>query len=191
MKQKGSTLLELIVSIVITAIVLTAVMASYLALVRANQAANISRQLQKEANFAMIRIADKIRTFLPHYEQYSADGNQIGEQTFLSLLHEETGQTVVFEKAETDRAENFCQARYGHKCQTLLMNGSPLFSQNIHVSEALFRLSPAKNPFLPENLGEKAVQLQPKGTLFLKIESTQDPDINLTLQTTISSRRYE
>ena len=167
-KIAGATLIELLVSIVVAGLVLSAVLASYASIVRAHQKNTIFRQMQLQSSFALTRIADKVRADSINYSEFvvdSADLTSSQEKLFAG--------DSVFQLVD----------------ENILMNNQPLFSETINVENLLFQITPAIDPF--ENLAEISAQLQPKVTIMLQIRSRIDPDLNLNVQTTISSRKYQ
>ncbi|MCF7917425.1 type II secretion system GspH family protein [Candidatus Gracilibacteria bacterium] len=183
MKRNGFSLIELLVAIVIAGIVLSAVMGSYFSLLQASQRADAARQLQKELNFAVIRMADKIRSFSIHYQAYDDSSTNPG-----------SSETLFTRGVGSDEIHKFERTAFqwqGKDFYTLSMDGAPLFSKIFNVEAVFFKISPLLDPSAPENLGKKEAQLQPKATIFLKAVSLQYPEINISIQTTISSRKYE
>jgi len=113
-KKRGFSLIELLVGMTIGAIILTVVMGSYAAMAKTTMRLDLARQLQKETNFAVIRMADKIRNFPIEScaeNKLVLDGRDKGQLTFEFLL------------------ENKKQ---------LTLNEQPLFSANLQVKEGKF-----------------------------------------------------
>lgn len=173
LKNKGFTLIEVLVSLVISSMILVSVMGSYWVLIKANKSAEISRGLQKETNFAMIRMADSIRNFSIDYESYAF------------------GSGAVCESLDINSCQNLCVKGnvYQHKNGNLFMNDQPLFSNKYKVEDVYFLTAPGANPF--ENLDNRSLQLQPRVTIFIKVFSKENPAIKLEIQTTVSSRKYK
>ncbi|MDH3325075.1 MAG: type II secretion system GspH family protein [Candidatus Peregrinibacteria bacterium] len=170
-KVEGISLIEVLVSIVISGIVFSAVMVSYFSLIQTQKKADLMRQLQKEVHFAIIRIADKIRANSIDYSAYSEGScSAVDLRSSLKLC---IGDGNVFE-LNGDR---------------LLMNEAPLISQKFSINKLFFYSSPTSNP--AENKGDPSIQFQPKVTIYLEVESQLDPSIKMEVQTTISSRNYK
>ncbi len=192
MRKPGTTLIELIVIVVISAIILSAVMTSYASLVKTNQKINVSRQLQKEINFAMIRLTDKMRSYSVDYEAYDS-GNCSGYN-----LSDSNNLLCIQGEGETD-SYFFNQGDFiapdGETYKTLFMNQEPLFSSFFEVKNVHFFVTPSKDPFDIKNLQTpadiKAYNLQPKVTITLEVGSIQYEDLEFHIQTTISSRKYQ
>jgi len=182
MKPKGFTLIEVLVSIVVAGIVLSAVMTSYASLSQTSRKATLTRQLQKETHFALMRMEDKIRSLPIGYDQYEGSGHCIGESIGggkkLCL-----GQDVALEFHADNGQLLF------HKYLPGEDKSQPLFSGRTLVQEATFSVVPTKDP--AQNLGDKSLQLQPRVELFLNVASRIEPDITLQIRTTLSSRLYQ
>ncbi|MCK5460557.1 prepilin-type N-terminal cleavage/methylation domain-containing protein [Candidatus Gracilibacteria bacterium] len=173
-RKNGFTLVEVLVSIVISGMVLVSVMGSYWILMKTNQAAELSRNLQKETSFTLIRMTDKIRSLSIDYEAYENNSGKLCENQNL-----QTEQIMLCIKDNQI---------FEHKDGMLFMNDQPLFSSSFEVETVYFSVSPSQDPF--KNLAKKEFQLQPKVTIFLKVKAKLNPKIKFEIQTTISSRKY-
>jgi hypothetical protein len=95
-------------------------MGNYVAMVQTTLRLDMARQLQKEANFAVIRMADRVRN-------YSVDlGSSEKEEL---VIGNDKGR---FEFLKTQ--------------EKLEMDGQSLFSSNIVVDEVIFDYSVSENP---------------------------------------------
>jgi len=117
----GFSLIELLVGMTIGGIVLATVMTSYVAMVKTSIRLDLARQMQKETNFAVIRMADKIRNF----------PIKSCEKTKLTLNGRNRGE-IVFQFLENQ-----------HKAT---MDNQPLFSENILLEEGKFKCFGVENP---------------------------------------------
>ena len=100
-KSKAFTLIEVLVAVVITGMVLSSVLLGYWQMVKVNHTINLSRQLQKEVHFAMVRMADKIRDYSIDYNAYTNPTGSCGEQTITSpskLCIGNSNNNYIFEK---------------------------------------------------------------------------------------------
>ncbi len=170
-KHSAFTLVELLVSMVISALLLTTVLGSFWILMQTNQQNEESGRLQQQANFALLRISDKIKNYSIDYQK---------AETIIPALDLGSPQTQLYING------GFEFKKHG---ENLTMNGQPLFSPSFRVKNALFWVSPKKDPFT--NIDIKDFQLQPKVTMVLQVESKKFPNIALDIQTTISSRKYQ
>ena len=183
-KKSGFTLIEVLVSIVISTMVLTAVLNSYFQSLRVHARLDVTRQLQKEVHFALIRMADKIRDLSVDYGEYlSVDG--VGGDCF--------GQDMNVGSRLCLRGD----VVFGVEDGRLEMSESPLLSSRFVVEDLRFTVTPEEDLGLIESgrtltLDKvRALSLQPKVEVFLRVKSLGQDDVELALRTTISSRIYE
>lgn len=178
MKKKGFTLIELIVSFVVMAILLSAVMQSLQSFIQASRKLSVVRETQKDLSFALLRMGDKIRNNTIDYQAYEIGGtcNGVaktnGEKLCLESgwILEKTGDTLLLKKQPNQEA--------------------PLFPKNIEIVQALFTLSPLEDPEDPTNWGDSDIQRQPRVDVRLKIQSLRDAAVNFEIDTSFSSRVY-
>jgi hypothetical protein len=166
-KKQGVTLIELLVVIVTSGIILSTVMASFASLITITHKIDLSRQLQKEINFSLIRIADKMRANSIDYSAYtsgSCSGQSPSSSQKLCL-----GDGHIFD--------------FNTPIKMLQMNDEPLFSEIFEVRDVFF--------FYVTPPAAKSPLLQPKLTVYLDVASKQFPEINFQIQTSVSSRQYQ
>lgn len=169
-KHSGFSLIELLVVIVTSAIVLSAVLGSFASLINITQKIDISRQLQKEIHFTLVRIGDKMRTYSLDYEAYESGACQGTEP--------QNSQKVCLQNNTL-----FAYDNSNPEDKTLTLNGERLFSRIFDVQDAFFFYITPPDPNTPK--------LQPKLTVYLDVASKHYPDIQFQIQTTISSRQYQ
>ena len=172
--NKGFTLLEILVSMVIIAMVFSSALFGFWKMLETNARIDLSRQLQKEVHFAMIRMADKIRDYSIDYDAYiPSSGGKCETQDIASpqklCVNDPSGDSYVFEVING----------------ILKMNSAPLLSERFLVSSLNFTITPSADPSKITN-----TQLQPKVTIYIKAQAKNLPDISISIQTTISSRIY-
>ena len=162
MRQSGYTLIELLVAITIGGIVLATVMGSFLALSKTQKQLDLTRQIQREINFATIRIADRVRSQALDYVRLDADPSN---HHFLPIEGEEGFR---FDPAT--------------EIEQLFMNDAPLFSHNLMVRDLKFTVS--EDP--------DTSHLQPSVKIELRVSDrttgAEPPTVSIPLRTTISSR---
>lgn len=177
MKKKGFTLIELIVSFTVMAIVLSAVMQSLQSFIQASRKLSVVRETQKDLSFALLRMGDKIRNNPIDYEAYEAGGDCIGvskingEKLCLKngWILEKISDGLVLKQSSQQ---------------------APLFPENVQVVQALFTLSPLEDPEDPTNWGNPDIQRQPRVDIHLEIQSLRDAAVNFEIDTSFSSRVY-
>lgn len=176
MKPKGFTLIELIVSFVVMAIVLSAVMQSLQSFIQTSRKLSVVREIQQDLSFALLRMGDRIRNNSIDYQAY--DGGACatvakinGQKLCLNngWLLEKQGDVLFLSKGSVQ---------------------SPLFPKNVKVVQALFSISPEQDPEDPVNWGNPVFQRQPRVDIHLEIESLRDGDVNFEIDTSFSSRVY-
>ncbi len=163
-RAEGVTLFELIIAITISGFVLTGVMASYVSLSRSAQKIDISRQLQREINFAMARISDRVRGFSTDYDTCN---------NYADNLHKLCVQGGDYFEFDDENG-------------MLNMNGQPLFSPVFEVKEVAFNVTPTEKP--------SGLDPQPRVQVYLRVGLGEGVKIHLQdfeIQTTLSSRLYQ
>lgn len=175
-KHSAFTLVEVIVSILISALLLTLVLGSFWLLIKINQQNEIAGRLQKQTTFAMLRMSDKIKQYSIDYEAYTSAANGLCKNL---SLDSGTQQKLCLGANHEFKKEG----------DTLLMDTHPLFSDEFIVDSVNFFVSPSADPF--SDISEKSIQLQPKVTIALKVHSKKYENILLEVQSTISSRKYQ
>ncbi len=192
-KARGFTLIELLVAMVVTALMLTLVMASYWTFLQTQQRMAMSRELQSEVRFALNRFADKVRASRIDYDAYSS-GNCASLTAAGSsklCLAAPNGEYYFFEHKDlnSDGDKNALVMGLGtSNGNSLADSAQPLISPNkFNITKLNFAFSPADNPNSFAN-----PQMQPKVTLFLTVSPTNETyqDLVIENQTTISSRQY-
>ncbi len=193
-QQAGFTLIELLVAITVSGIVLAMVMTSFGTLLLTEHKVDTQRQMQKQASTALIRLSDAMRDLelgtltgdkgCDHV--YATDEvtfiTDTGSKTFsydsitetLSLTH--NGVTGTLHSTDDDLGFSIKTLRYDaagydqfdHSCIT---TGNPY---------PFFWITPKSTD----------IDAQPKLSVNFEIVSNQYEDVNLELQTTVSSRLY-
>ena len=160
MRQSGYTLIELLVAITIGGVILATVMGSFLALSKTQKQLDLTRQIQREINFATIRIADRVRS-----QSIDYDNIVITDNHFLPIVGKEGF------RFNPDPG-----------IKQLTMNGAPLFSSNLMVRNLEFAVS--------ENPDTSHLQPSVKIELLVSDRTigAEPPTVSVPLRTTISSR---
>ena len=178
----GFTLIEVLVSVVITAMMLTLVMASYWTFLKTQQRMAVARELQSEVRFAFNRFNDAIRSSSIDYAAYTGSGHCATLPGTLCLL-KPNGDTQYAVFVDADKKL---------KLGTTPADAQFLLSpQKFSVDNVSFRVSP--DPSLGNPKADLTLdQIQPKVTIFLRVLPTDSryQDLVIENQTTISSRQY-
>lgn len=196
-KTNGFTLIELLVAMVITALMLTLVLASYWTFLQTQQKMAMSRELQSEIRFALNRFADKVRSSNIDYEAYlgmpagqNCGSENSGGSNKLCLITP-SGTFYYFEHADLDAdstPESFIMGSDAANFTNAKSNAQPLLSpKKFNVKALNFSFSPAANPSTLAN-----PQMQPKVTVYVEVSPQNSiyQDLVIESQTTISSRQY-
>jgi len=165
MKKSGFSLIEILVTIVISGILLAAAAGNFAYFLRAEQKINLQRELQKQVFFAMSRLNDAARGCEIDFENFAAE----------KIIFKNPEK--IFEKTDENHAdfpENF------------LLENQPLFSKKFRVEKINFAISPTENP--REDWANP--QFQPKVEIFLRAAARAMPEISTEVRTVISSRIY-
>lgn len=181
---KGFTLVEMVVSIVIMGIVLTAVLSAIGNFIQTSRTLDTMRHLQQETIFALNRMADKIRSHGIHYNDYQAGGAceitgaSIGSASDICL-----GNGWKF-FLDSDRVY-IQKSAVGSSTQE-----APLFSDDVKVTNLLFEVTPVEDPNASSSWGEESLQKQPLVHISLSVQSAEKPALFFDIETSISSRVY-
>ncbi len=157
-RKHGFSLIELVVAMTMGGIILVSVMGSFLTLSKMKHQLDLTRQIQREINFATTRVADRIRSQSVdyHFLNFDPDINH----HFLPIIGADT-----FEFDDTPGE--------------LKMNGEPLFSSNLMVQDVVFTVS--QNPEISHLQPSVTIEMEVS-------ERSDDPKIIIPIRTTISSR---
>lgn len=191
-KQAGFTLLELLIVMVIMGFVSMMIARSYVHITSVMERNQQMRLLQQSSNFVLARLADMIRAYSIDYTAYAAastsrcQGQTLAGTQSLCLTNGDIIWGQQFD-ALSD-AEGFL--RYDRVIDD--MSGDFLTAEllplGVIVERLEFRVSPDENPYATTEVFKKT---HPKVTVLLTLRHQQDSSLVLSLQTTLSSRRYQ
>jgi prepilin-type N-terminal cleavage/methylation domain-containing protein len=215
-KQKGFTLIEVLVALTIFMIFIISITRSYLDIAQSQREANAVREIYSEIRYVYSLIAEEARSKTIDYgcprspesgaavaasnactglintvpENFlpliNADGTE--RTVFKAEEDSETGEKTLFMAKETFTGEAWEPAEgYGAG-----NNYMPIDLKYIRFTGLVFEISPLADPFADANIACGPVQFQPSVSVYSNIEGVQGnvSDFNLDLQTTISSRVY-
>jgi len=188
-KVFGFTIIELLVSVVIFGIVMSLVLGSVWTMVKTREQATRFRNLQQELHFGMMKMADMIRAYGVDYAQHQAEGVSLDAQTqHLILGHRVWGSEPLRLKINIGSDGDDTPAHIN-------INDVPLFSDRVQLKAdeegqiiSYFQVVPEVDPF--KNYGTAESQLQPRVKIYLVLQDRQYPNLEIPIQTTISSRKY-
>ena len=204
--KKGFTLLELVISMSIFLIFLTAIFSSFITITQTQRKANLSRQNLSEAREIFNQINQEFKEKSIDYNCYSTNDNTCinsslegqNEINEIALISNNGLERVIFRK-EFDEDESrwnitsLIQER-GNITQdwsVSAISSGELHSNELKISDAKFILGPNKNPYLmdPEIAANSKIQYQPNVHVILNVarENESNPII---LQSTFTNRKY-
>ncbi len=209
--RRGFTLVELMISILVFVIFLSAASDSYISIIRAQKQTNEIRKMYAEVRSFTEMLAEDLRLSSIDYECYLPPTLEMGFSTNCPAQGIESlssGMTNVlhlanrngFEKKAVvyNRDEGTVEiSRYVkilNEWQQLGTEPEKLFSGAVKIKNLSFAIFPVQSPYSGESeiyLDPKK-QFQPKVTVFLTAANAYGslPEFNLDYQTTISSRVY-
>lgn len=134
-------------------------------------------------------MADLIRAYGVDYAQHNTDGVSLdGEIQHLILGHRVWG-------AEPLRIKINIGSEGDDTAAHININDVPLFSDRVQLKAddegqilSYFQVVPEADPF--KNYGRAEYQLQPRVKIYLVLQDRKYPDLEIPIQTTISSRKY-
>lgn len=176
-KIRGFSLVEVLTAVTIGGIILSVVMISFVTFHRTSVRLDRMRQLQRETNFTLNRIIDRVRQHSIDYGAYAEKNLDPGGTDQLFIGNDQGAFVFVPATADAVRTE------------TLLFRDQPLFSKNFRVKDAFFTITPDVDPL--QNIAASAAQRQPRVQIELEVESILDPAVRLAVRTTVSSRQYQ
>ncbi len=170
-KQKGFTLVELLISMSIFVIFMGVIINSYTAIVRSQRDTNDYRIMYVEAREIFETVSAELKNAAINYNQIGVNFNgAVKDLEFISK------DGLVTNKIRYDEVEGI-----------VYLNDKPLNGDEVRVTEFAFYVSPKFDPYNPDNVEYASLQFQPKVTVEAKFERKE---YELNLRTTISSRFY-
>lgn len=216
-KQKGFTLIEVLVALTIFMIFIVSITRSYLDIAQSQRESNAVREIYSEMRYIYSLISEEARSKTIDYgcpassdtqgdsfvSQSSAcsDLMNVERQNYLALISGDGTQRTVFkieddlttgEKAFFIAKENFTGVTWepaeGHRQNTFVQ----LELNYVKINGFEFGIAPLADPFASANVACGPVQFQPSVSIYSSIEGKQRnvSNFKLDLQTTISSRVY-
>lgn len=189
LRNKGFTLIEMLVAMSIFVIFIGVLISSYTDIVKSQQEANDYRVLYSDARRVFDKLTEEIRGSAVYYPSES-DTDYINVNESLRLVSLDGQREVVF---EYDSGEG--ELWYGEAVKSVgeeyVLVGEG--DNRVSVSEFNVFVSPVDDPYKEENVFADGIQFQPKVTVFATFEMERrkgGSPYSVDLQTTISSRFY-
>ncbi len=210
-KQKGFTLIEMMVAMGIFVMFIGILISSYTDIVRSNTEANDYRILYSEARRVFDTLSEEIRKGSVEYLSNASINAPFTDPKYntsndsLVLISENGGRKVTFsyeeEADEGDISKGnivFTEEIIDTFSGNPPVNSYPLLSsgdvsRQVYLTEFSVFVSPVGDPYNPNNVYSDGLQFQPKVTIFATFEMKKrkgEGVFNFDLQTTVSSRSY-
>jgi len=177
---KGFTLIEMLITIGVFAIVLMVVSSIFININNLQQNTGNLQRLQNEGRYILEKIAKEVRSRELDYQSMNFSSGGLTEQ--LNFKPDELGDSmsIVFNK---DTNNIFI---------TVNNVSETLNSYSVKIENLQFRVFPDYDPF--SLMSTSSEVFQPRVTIYLKLSNKNVPEKylkNLELQTTISSKIYK
>lgn len=186
LKQKGFTLIEMMVAMAIFVAFVGVLIGSYSDIVKSQQEANDYRVLYSEARRIFDKITEEVRNGSIYYG--IVDYRNANES--LVLISMDSDRQVVFEYDENEGNIWFGEEVSQVSNEYLLVSPE---NDRISVTDFNVFVSPVDDPYKLENVFKDGLQFQPKVTVFATFEMERrkgGTPYSIDLQTTVSSRSY-
>lgn len=207
MRKKGFTLIEMMVAMGIFVMFIGILISSYTDIVRSNIEANDYRMLYSESRRVFDKLSEEIRKGSIYYNtdpDFPTNPEYIGPMNSLRLISEGGNRDVTFSLKPAEVVEGVADDDIKWNIflkedvfDPLSQSSYPLtgFSEGkgVYVKEFSVFVSPAGDPYNPNNVFADGLQFQPKVTVFATFGMERrrgGEPYTLDLQTTISSRFY-
>lgn len=189
-KQRGFTLIEMLIAMSIFVVFIGVLMGSYTSIIRAQRDANDYRIMYAESR----RVFDGlIQEFREGMVDYSIDEDTsavfVGAQDQLQLISKD-GLTKTLILLADDSVK--IAKSEGPAVEVFDGDAVSLNSADVQVKELNMYVYPAVDPYDMKNVSKDAYQFQPKVTIFATFEKekTTGEPYSVSFQTTVSSRIY-
>lgn len=183
--NQGYTLIEMIVSVGIFAIVSVLIAQLFVIFSQTQQKSTIQQQIQGDARVVLAQVSDRIRSGIIDYASY---GVGISSPTDQLYLIDENGISVLIEKSSSPTE---CPSAESTPCLVISENGgapTPMSSDKFTVDIVQFYIDPSTDPE-----PSSGPDIQPRVTMTIGITGVNINDALKSptyIQTTASSRVY-
>lgn len=189
LRNKGFTLIEMLVAMSIFVIFIGVLIGSYTDIVKSQQEANDYRVLYSDARRVFDKLTEEIRGSAVYYPSKS-NTYYTNVNESLRLVSLDGQREVVFEYDSEEGELWYGEAVKLVGEEYILMGGG---DSRISVSGFNVFVSPVDDPYKEENVFADGIQFQPKVTVFATFEMERrkgGSPYSVDLQTTVSSRFY-
>jgi len=214
-KQKGFTLIEILIAITIFSLLTITIASSYINIAGSQREANAIREMYSQIRYVYSLIGDEARSKTIDYGCPKQPGVNEGSNSetcpqlqlaaansYLALINgdatertvflvqdnnEGDGKTLSFKKEVKGTNDEAWRSEVGFETGFVEIE-----MQDLRIKNMTFEKAPLADPFDPDNIACGVVQFQPSVSVYLSIESENETvsDFEMDLQTTFSSRVY-
>jgi type II secretory pathway pseudopilin PulG len=194
-KQKGFTLIEMLISMAIFMTFTGILISSYTGIVRAQRDANSYRDMYVQARQVMETLVQELRDGMVDYGNINLEGNQVlrlvsRDSTTKTYVSYKDNTVSLKKRYLTDGKapcviDNNC---YGPEKDAVNLNDV----SNVEVSKFRVYFSPKIDPYDPKKVDYDTSQFQPRVTIYAEFTKDRgnEKEYTMDLQTTVSSRVY-
>lgn len=193
--QKGFTLIEMMISVVVFTIFLGSLFTSYSNIIAMQQDSSEVRRMYAGARDLFEILTEDVRLSTVDYYYYTCESGD--ERSELALLNKDGSKRSIYKLFDEEEGQSV--KKWSTTRSSLDLGfASPsdadfkaVSSGELIIEDFKFLISPAKDPYSKASIQDVRYQLQPQVTFLAKFVTSQSSsEIHYPLQTTISSRVY-
>lgn len=193
-RQKGFTLVEMLISMAIFTMFVGIIIGSYTSIVTGQRDANEYRIMYVEARTIFETLVFELRNGMVDYKNQQ---NTVGPLEEIVLVSKDAKMRTkfVFEEGAEATGGSISMQKIVFDSTVLPVSrfdNLVKLNNEVRVKAFKFYVSPAIDPYDPEYVAYDQNQFQPKVTIYAKFEKLfgNGKTYEMTLQTTVSSRIY-
>lgn len=203
-RQKGFTLIEVLIALTIFVILMTVVSSSYLNIARSQREANAIREIYSEVRYLFNLIGEQAREKTIDYgcprtielnedditrpiDQGStstvcSDLFILQNENYLALVNRTSSERVIFKLNDIDGDKKMMMYREAKEQNGSAWSPEPGYEQGfveielngINIKDIKFEKAPLEDPFDPKNVSCGLIQIQPSVTIYASIEAEKE-----------------
>ncbi|MBN1494454.1 type II secretion system protein [Candidatus Peregrinibacteria bacterium] len=217
-KQKGFTLIEVLISLTIFVIFVTSISGSYLYIARSQREANAVKEVYSEIRYITNLLTDEARAKTIDYSCYIAQTFSDEPEavtkgvsttcrsltyapagTFLALIDAAGNNRTIFKFLDNQLLlykEYYTGAAWmpyeGYGAAGAESEYREIELKNVKINGLKFEISPLADPFNTKNIACGPVQFQPSVSFYINVQSSRDDlsRFTLNIQKSITTRLY-
>ncbi|MFC1600287.1 Tfp pilus assembly protein FimT/FimU [Patescibacteria group bacterium] len=203
-RNKGFTLIEVLIALTIFMIIVTSISTSYLDIARRQREANVVREIYSEIRYVYNLIGEEARSKTIDYgcprkfkelneddilrpidvvstSQVCSDLATAPEGSYLALINPNATERTIFRIQEEDDVKvlSFYKESKDSEANAWVPNPGfnnfePIDLKGIRLNAMKFEIAPLGDPFDPENIGCGVIQYQPSVSVYTTIGSSYE-----------------